>query len=213
MKYGIVVIPSDYDTEHYLRGEFEGVCGFTSISSDGKVIGKTNEDVFIIVLPHQDQTTATRLFRASEMPNTVTGDNSLSDSIYSLVFENGQGFFYEERQWKRNTMRGMVDIMAAHCAEARDIFVQGSHLMYNSVNGNPIAEMLTTNSTEYYARLQREAFRRALRCDEKSDPRSVTVQGNVCRLVAAIEAYPDIVRKENISHREHLVKGRKLAVA
>ncbi|MDE1768625.1 MAG: hypothetical protein KGH62_04625, partial [Candidatus Micrarchaeota archaeon] len=158
--------------------------------------------VSIIMLGDVPQTLATRLFWASEMPSLVTGDNSLSDVLYGLVFGKGQGFYYEKCKWKSGLYEGMHDLIEGQSAAAARLFSESTEDMGTSQH-NAISTALYDGSVDAYVDVQREAFRRATGIHKRGPKSSaITVQEAAIRMASAFDEDRSLLRSLRRSANE-----------
>ncbi|MBI3052025.1 hypothetical protein HYY74_06250 [Candidatus Woesearchaeota archaeon] len=114
---------SNPDMERRLTNRAIGFYGV--VSSSGKFTkGKpgTPSLVFIGGVP---QLIAGALFMKANMPNLVTGDLSLSDSLYFLLAHEGPGFFYDSAIHKYGNELDLVQLFSSDEA-VRTAFIGGS---------------------------------------------------------------------------------------
>lgn len=132
--------------------------GYSMIMSDGTVFEGEHGRPALVFLGPQPQLMTTSLFVSATMPNIVTGDLSLSDSLYALVAMGGQGFFYDCPSWKQPTYNELRRMLPDDAAQ---IFAAGS--MGDFHNGSPqhietVAMTLADPSTsERYTESMRSA--------------------------------------------------------
>ena len=110
-KLGVVVLAKTEIKREVEDGLNRGYHKFTTIGSDGEVHVEKSSNLLVAVIATQPQELTTRLFWSAEMPNLVTGGQSLSDAVYGLVFGKGQGFFYEANTWKFDSFKGIARII------------------------------------------------------------------------------------------------------
>lgn len=163
------------------------------IATDGSLLGGEGSAVTVIMLPSVPQTVSTRILWASEMPNVVTGDHSLSDAMHALAFGNGQGFIYEMNRWKHNLCMEMASLIAKHDASSGSLFYGCTDSLWvpERYHSNLIASVLAGKARDSYAEAQRSALQGAIRLSE--EPELATVQGAVAKLVGMFDADPGLL--------------------
>ena len=196
-RLGVVVLARTDNQERVKRDLDRSDSKYTIIGSDGRVHGRGDSKVLVMVMDTQPQEITTRLFWSAEMPNHVTGGQSLSDAVYGLVFGNGQGFIYEANWWKIASSEGIFKIMKGSDPETAEMFMHCTDLLspWMPHDKNPLAPVFSSGrQMDTYTGSQREAFLRAFRRSETVlAPDSVTVQGAISKVVERISANPGIL--------------------
>lgn len=196
-KLGVVALTKAENERDVKKGLSERHPRYTIIGSDGEVHRGRGSNVVVAVVKTQPQELTTRLFWSSEMPNYVTGGQSLSDAVYGLVFGKGQGFLYETNAWKVSSRDGMFKIMKDFDPDSARTFMQCTDLITtrDPNEGNPMKTVFSDGKLmDVYTHVQREAFVQAFRRNNPVfTPDSVTVQGAIGRVVAKINADPSLL--------------------
>ena len=196
-RLGIIVLTKCEIEDEVRLKLIESKLKYTVIGSDGEVHDADGSNLLVAVMATQPQEITTRLFWSAEMPNYVTGGQSLSDAVYGLVFGKGQGFLYEACDWKVVSRDGIFKMMNDFDPVSANTFMQCTNLISerNPNDENPLAPVFSSSrQMNTYTHIQREALLQALRGRNPvltSD--SVTVQGSVGRVVDKISSDPSIM--------------------
>ncbi len=148
------------------------------VGSDGSVSHYDPRKPTIFFLGAQPQMTTTGLFLASNMPNLVTGDLSLSDALYGLLAMEGPAFYYETAPWKVPTHHAIIQMLARRDHVLANAYQAASNRLIVAPNLDPNkrehakkelenanAAAVATFADESFGKEYQEFMREALRAE------------------------------------------------